>query len=287
MLKIGNYSVDHKTHNLAEIHFPDGGIVRVKTLLADGDQNPKTEKNTVETRGFSMAPHKAAGIGNVCSHATLCVKGCLHEISGQRLNSKTRARIARTVLWFADRVWFLAKLNRELAAFRASVPAGLPCGVRLNMFSDIPWERFGIPQNHPGITFYDYTKNPNRFRTASGSWILPNYHLTFSYDGTADSLIFARKRLADGGNVSAVFHEVKPGVCNRGAVNQTLPQTWEGFPVFDGSETDWRPDDAPGTVCGLVLRARSYAERSRAIDPGFSAEVKPGEVHHTAVPVLA
>lgn len=277
------YIVEIYAHRFAVVILPNGRRVTVKDLLAAGDNNPKTEKNIVETRGLSMAPHKTVGLGNVCPMAKLCIRSCL-DTCGRPGDAKAGARTARKALWFLAREWFLAKLHRELSAFRASVPADHECGVRLNMFSDIPYEKFGVPQAHPGITFYDYTKIPSRFADSDGSWILPNYHVTFSYDGTGDSLAFSLALLARGGNVSAVFHEDVPGVCGKGAQKQTLPADFEGFPVFDGSETDWRPADAPGTVCGLVLRAFDYAHRDAAIADHFSTEVVGGSA--TLLPIL-
>ena len=275
VIESAGYRIVLNGHREAVVTMPSGQTAIVRELLAGGDTNPKTGKNMVETMGLSIAPAKAGGLGNVCPMAKTCLRSCL-DSCGRQGNGKTNARLARKALWFLARDWFLAKLHRELSAFRASVPADLPCGVRLNMFSDIAFERFGVPQAHPGITFYDYTKIGNRLAGANGSWILPNYHVTYSYDGTAESYATAVQYLANGGNVSAVFHEDVKGVCGRGAPKQTLPTVWEGFPVFDGGETDWRPDDAPGTVCGLVLRARDYAHRDAAIADMFSTAVVGG-----------
>ena len=244
--------------------------VTVAKLLKHGDSNPKTAKNTLAiTFGLSLAPHKKAGIGNVCAFAKTCIKPCLNDQGRGGSESVSNARIARTVLYYLAREWFIAKLERELENIVAEYP-GETIGVRLNMFSDIPWEQYGIPDRFPTITLYDYSKNPRRY-----GWIRPNYHVTFSYDGT--NKIEALKVLESGANVSVVFYENSPGAkCGKAAHRQTLPRTWEGFPVIDGGQTDWRPSDPNGVVVGLRLLAKTYANRQTGIDSGFAQLVVDG-----------
>ena len=264
----GPYTLTLETPDRAIVAHDDGTRAIVRKLLADGDQNPKTAKNEVETRGLTLAPHNLAGVGTVCSYARTCPLSCLNEAGQGSMPTVQRARIARTLLWRLCREWFLEKLNRELAIFRDRTPADIVCGVRANMLSDIPWEKYGVPQNHPGVSFYDYTKNPHRYgKTPS------NYHLTFSYDGTTESLEHARRILADGGNVSVVFYDTVPNPCGKGAKKQRLPESWQGFPVIDGTKTDWRPDDTPGVVVGLKLLAKSYRERMLAIESNFAQKI--------------
>lgn len=240
--------------------------VTVRRLLGEGDANPKTAKNAVPTRGLSLFPADGVGFGNVCPFAKVCVKPCLAHQGQGPVPSVAGSRVAKTVLWLLARDWFLSKLNRELAAFRAAHPADETIGVRLNMFSDIPWEHFGVIDAHPGIMFYDYSKNPRRY-----GFLRLNYHVTFSYDG--HNWEAAERILKMGGNVSAVFHNNGPGAkCGKAAHRQSLPTTFRGFPVIDGGETDWRPEDPRGTIVGLRLLARTYQSRNEAIESGFSKE---------------
>lgn len=238
---------------------------RISKLLGEGDANPKTEKNDVPTMGLSLYPADGVGFGNVCPFAKVCVKPCLaHQGQGPVPNVQG-PRVAKTVLWLLARDWFLAKLTRELANFRNRETAET-IGVRLNMFSDIPWEHYGVIDAFPGITFYDYTKNPRRV-----GMIRPNYWVTFSYDGFNGD--HAERVLASGGNVSVVFYNpTKSAVCGKAAHRQTLPKSWRGFRVIDGGKTDWRPDDPRGVIVGLRLLARTYASRNEAIESGFAQE---------------
>ena len=249
--------------------------VGVKRLLGDGDANPKTAKNKVATRGLSLFPHRGIGFGNVCQFAKNCVATCLAHQGQGSVPSVAGARVAKTVLYHIAKDWFLKKLHRELDSFRRSRPDDVTVGVRLNMFSDIPWEEHGVIDAHPTISYYDYSKNPERF-----GLIRPNYWVTFSHDGTntEDSL----RVLRAGGNVSVVWHTIdqdllltygNSSACGKAAHRQLLPASWNGFDVIDGGETDWRWEDPRGVVVGLRLLAKTYKSRNTAIRSGFSPAV--------------
>jgi hypothetical protein len=234
----------------------------VGKLLGEGDLNPKTAKNEVVTMGLSLYPADGIGFGNVCPFAKVCVVPCLAHQGQGPVPSVAGARVAKTVLWYLAREWFLAKLNRELSRFREKYPPDTTVGVRLNMFSDIPWEHYGVIDANPGVSFYDYSKNPRRWGA-----IRPNYWVTFSFDGT--NWEAAERILRAGGNVSVVFYE-HGGKCGKAAHKQRLPASWRGFPAIDGGKTDWRPDDPRGVLVGLRLLARTYDSRNAAIDSGFA-----------------
>lgn len=238
--------------------------VTVAKLLGEGDLNPKTAKNDVVTMGLSLYPADGAGVGNVCPLSIYCKDPCLAHQGQGPVPSVKAARVAKTVLYYLDREWFLTKLNRELSRFRAKHPPDVEVGVRLNMFSDLRWEGHGVMDAHPGITFYDYTKLPDR-----AGQLRPNYWVTFSYDG--HNWADAERILEAGGNVSVVFYnETDKAVCGKAAHKQTLPEYWNGWRVIDGGKTDWRPEDPRGVLVGLRLLARTYASRNKAIDNGFA-----------------
>ena len=64
-----------------------------------------------------------------------------------------------------------------------------------------------------------------------------NYHLTFSCSETNEKI--AKIVLQLGGNVAVVFR------------NQ-LPETWNGYKVINGDESDLRFLDKQGVVVGLI-----------------------------------
>jgi hypothetical protein len=115
----------------------------------------------------------------------------------------------------------------------------------LNGTSDILWEKTGIISAFPNIQFYDYTAIEARFRA---SWKLPaNYHLTFSLkEDNADK---AARVLAAGGNVAAVFRD-------------RLPETFMGYRVINGLETDLRFKDSKNVIVGLLAKGKAKKDAS-------------------------
>ncbi len=240
-----------------------------RKLLTTG--NPKVAKG--EGLGYltailHLAPHNLSG-HNVCPFASKeCAAACLESagrggIYGKadtqvitvadgrkvRTNTIRRARIARTLQYFADPDAFLAQLVREIQAHvRSAARHKLIPAVRLNGTSDIRWEDvrlangLTVMESFPDVIFYDYTKHPVR------GPLPDNYSLTFSYSG--HNLSDALRILQGGGNVAVVFATRK---------GQALPDTWHGFPVTDADLTDLRFRDPKGTVAGL--RAKGKAKK--------------------------
>jgi len=117
----------------------------------------------------------------------------------------------------------------------------------LNGTSDIEWTRFGIMEEFPDLQFYDYTKVLNRLEKE----IPKNYHITFSKNEAND--VESEVALKLGANVAVVFNTKK---------GEALPETWKGFPVFDGDDTDARfLDPKGGYVIGL--RAKGQAKKDK------------------------
>lgn len=269
------YRVDIYTKNRVVVTDLKGGRlskpVTVTELLSGGDSNPKLAKNAgyAITWGLSLASHTKAGIGNVCAFANGCEKPCLDNQGRGGSATVSNARIARTVLFYLARDWFFAKLEREIQR-HIDENENETLGIRLNMFSDIPWEHYGIIDKFTSVTFWDYTKNPRR-----AGWLRDNYHVTFSYDGKNGD--HALRILEAGNNVSVVFYDETPGPkTGRYAHEQTLPDQWKGFSVIDGGKTDWRPSDPQGVVVGLRLLAKTWQSRNEAIASGFAQLVSDG-----------
>jgi hypothetical protein len=109
--------------------------------------------------------------------------------------------------------------------------------VRLNVFSDIPWELVfpELFENVNGEQLYDYTKVPGR-QTPS------NYDLTFSYSGrNYEDMLYELRR---GRRVAVVFLTEK----------HHLPSTFLGHPVVDGDRYDARPLDPAPSIVGLAYK---------------------------------
>jgi len=202
-------------------------------------------KEGISIEGLTLLPNvlwsritKSTTRVNTCVGASKeCIQACL-VYSGHNTSDpyNTVIKTAKLTALLKDPNAFGAMLfhacRRHLQAPRASY-AGF---VRLNVFSDIPWELvfpelFGNVQGQ----FFDYTKVPYR-KTPS------NYDLTFSYSGR--NYEDMTNELRRGHRVAVVFL-TKPNA---------LPSTFLGFPVVDGTLNDARPLDPAPVIVGLVYK---------------------------------
>jgi len=206
-------------------------------LLCPGSSNSKMRKQSkqlgLDPVGLSLAPFNISGAGNVCPFASPgCSAVCLHYAGRGQMSNVQLARMAKTTFWFADRAGFLELLSRDLerAESRAR-KKGLWPVARLNVFSDIPWERFLDLGRYPRLQLYDYTKIPARLgKTPS------NYYLNFSLSEQNEP--DARLALASGFNIAVPFRD--------------RPEQFWGYPVIDGDSHDYRFLDRGGPlVVGL------------------------------------
>lgn len=247
----------------------------VSRLLADGDTNTKTRKSGKDAHlscGLSLAPHKLSGVGNLCGSASpACIDACLNATGlGAVFPTIQASRIAKAHLFQTEREWFLASLREDLTKWeRKASKQGLKLCCRLNMFSDVQWERFGIVEDFPNTQFYDYSKHVKRL--LNGNRLAANYWVTLSRSETNNAQCL--EALSRGVNVAVVFHNRGAFAGNR-AGKQKLPKTWNGYRVHDGDTDDRRFLDPRGrkhgVVIGLRLKAPNNAQRQAAIDSGFS-----------------
>ena len=205
-------------------------------LLARGSTNPKIKKEAdkfgILPFALSLSPATASGAGNVCPLASPgCRTVCLNYAGRGQMSSIQRARIQKTRFWFRDRAGFLELLNGDLEKVqRLGTRHDKRAAVRLNVFSDIPWERFLDLDRFPGIQFYDYSKVYRRLgRTPA------NYDLTFSRSENNEPA--ALQALARGFNVAVPFRDP--------------PARFLGHPVIDGDTHDYRFLDPHPVIVAL------------------------------------
>jgi hypothetical protein len=216
-------------------------------LLTDESDNVKLSKSAKSKYvnvGLSLAPHKLSG-NNVCQHATPeCIAHCVAFAgNGGVFPAITVARIRKTRLFFDDRATFMAQLRADLTkALEIARATGKRVACRLNVFSDLPWERIAADlfREFPEIQFYDYTKSYSRAADFAAGNFPENYHLTYSRSEINERK--AIETLLRGGNVAVVLPQTR---------SQDLPAEWHGFPVVDGDKSDLRFMDPPGSVIGL------------------------------------
>ena len=226
------------------------------------------------------APHKQAGKGNLCSHASpACIAACLGWTSGQAgmvandadINSVRQSRIDKMFRFMTERAPYMWDMALSTAlAYRKAKQAKLKLCARLNGSTDIAWEGISLDIDakqaahlskiigkrvKPGhyanmfalfwfVQFVDYTKNHLRLNRA-----LPvNYHLTLSRSEINEKQCIAA--LKAGHNVAVVFGD-------------GLPNHWNGYPVVNGDLHDLRHlDPRGGYIIGLSPKGRK-AKRDR------------------------
>jgi hypothetical protein len=205
--------------------------------------NPKLNRSLnygYQSFGLSLAPNTVSGF-QVCPKASAgCSAECLFYSGRGRLEKTQEARIRRTRLFFEHRERFLSLLKAEMA-LAVEVARGNelePC-FRMNVVSDLPWEKFGVLEEFPDVQHYDYTKILNRT-------VPDNYHLTFSRSEANEKECV--EALARGMNVAAVFDK--------------LPPEYLGRPVISGDTHDLRFLDPKGCIIGLTPKGRAKHDRS-------------------------
>ncbi len=195
--------------------------------------------------GLQLAPAKTSGYQTCPMSTEGCRKACIFTSGFAGMYKKiNEARIRKTQLYFENRAEFMRLLRLDLdKAVKQAEKMNKKLVIRLNVFSDIPWEENGIIQEYPAVQFMDYTAIPKRFFKK-----LPaNYHLTFSRKESNDDAV--NEVLKAGGNVAVVF---------RGG----LPETWRGYKVIDGDTHDNRYSDPKNVIIGLKDKGAGRKDQS-------------------------
>lgn len=219
--------------------------------------NTKLKKSDMATRGLSLLPHKLAGGFNFCPSSTEgCRRNCLVD-TGFAFNPNVNiGRYYKSRFFIEHRETFLDLLHEELNCFRGAV--------RLNMFSDIPWEKYIDMSKYDWIQFYDYTKIVDRYHNFLDGQMPKNYHLTFSYSGKNG--INCKNLLDDGLATVSVVFEGK------------VPDTFAGCTVIDGDSNDERWTDPTGVIIGLKWKKSSVDKDANYIATNTFV-VKKGETN--------
>lgn len=232
-------------------------------VLTSGAAQSKLGKNSLPSYGLMLTPERGmmrreladiraafrlTGPVNLCAMASNgCAEGCL-VFSGQSgMPAAQRGQAVRTAFLLAYPVETGLLIGAEL---RAAVRRHGAVNLRLNTTSDIRWELIAPDMidtlTGAGIRMYDYTAWHPDQRAASD-----NYRLTYSAKEpghTPDEYLIGI--LKAGGTVAMPFDTPR---------GKPLPETWHGWRVIDGDETDERYRDPAGVIVGL--RAKGYRWR--------------------------
>jgi hypothetical protein len=243
------HRIDPKTARAAWRAFRvENGYGPDAPLLSPPDSNVKLDKTQHADQyavvyGLSLSPAGVSGY-QVCRYRTAaCEAGCVATSGKGGLPAVMAARSLKARFLVHNTSAFVSLLDAEIAA--AKRKHGPDLAVRLNTFSDIPWERI-VPwlfTVHSDVAFYDYTKWSGRIPP-------PNYSLTRSCSERMSDAMVA-ELVTGGQNVAVVFATAR---------TRDLPTTWHGLRVIDGDKTDARHLDERGVVVGL--RAKGTMRRN-------------------------
>ena len=227
----------------------------VKNLLSAGNTNTKTAKNNLKTFILYLAPADIIGSHNLCPFASDgCKKACLYSAGRGKFSNVQESRINKAKYWAYDREAFYIQLANEIMnIYDKSINTGEKIAIRLNGTSDI--DHLHLLKKYAGIDFldsfysnllfYDYTKNPNHIK----KYINTSYKLTFSRSESNDNIV--DQVLSNGGNVAIVFNK--------------LPETYKGYQVINGDETDLRYFDPKNVVIGLIAKGEAKKDKSNFV----------------------
>ncbi len=239
-------------------------LSQMKLLSKNNAKLVKGEKLGYLTLGLSLAPYKMSG-KNLCPNASAgCAAACLFSAGMGVFPNVKAARIAKAQFFNNEQAVFLAQLEKEIAAgIKQAAKLNQKLAVRLNVLSDVAWERLGIIQKFPTVQFYDYTKSPFRALQFSAGKMPANYHLTFS---RSENNAVAVNEVSNAGvNVAVVF---------RGE----LPATWQGKTVVNGDESDLRFLDLSNVIVGLVQKGLAKKDATGFVVEAENAKSASAEI---------
>lgn len=284
------------THKFVKKH---GKQVPIKAYLTPQEmsqhllgQNYKTAKKDLafeantDVQGLSILPNvqisrMRPGVGriNTCVGASkACVAACL-VYSGRNDADPYNAivKAARQEAMLKEPRAFLRMLAENIAR-HARIRTATPY-VRLNVFSDIPWELVcpELFEHFSGLQFYDYTKVEGRIPPR-------NYDLTFSFSGVNQPQV--AHELSRGRRIAVVFVPPRVVHAEGRARGEGLPSDVDvgglfnsalgRLPVIDGDVSDVRPRDPAPAIVGLrwkIPMGRQQAAMKQALATAFAVPV--------------
>lgn len=207
----------------------------------------KTDKGSQEYRlaGLSLMPD-----GILCPYRNIaaCAEPCLESAGKGVFTNVKEGRQRKTDWWHEDQAAFLTQLRKELTNFdKLCKKQGVKAAVRLNVLSDIPWEKHGIPQAFPDIFFYDYTKNPSRLGKTPD-----NYELMYSYSAEPEYQKYVKKALKTDAPMSVVFRN-------------GMPEFYLGRRVIDGDASDLVNVKAGAVIVGLKAKGKAKEDKGNFV----------------------
>ena len=184
-----------------------------------------------------------------------CFDGCLNTAGRGAFNSTQRARAAKTAFFYENQRAFMLTMCADIwSHMRKAEKLGLIPLVRPNGTSDIAFENIQIDgktifQIFPTVQFYDYTKHPSRNLAGKTAG---NYDLTYSFSAITPKTISIKGLTNTANQRTAVVFQ------NRA----DIPETFRGWQVIDGDDTDVRHIEPAGVVVALYAKGKAKKEQN-------------------------
>jgi len=180
----------------------------------------KSSKGVYNVAGLSLMPSLA-----FCpmSFIAECFEECLKSAGRGKFNNVVNARNNKSNFYNNDYDLFIELLIHELKLHVINCNKNnVNPSARLNVLSDIPYEKTNIFNMFEEIYFYDYTKRANRLKACNN---IKNYKLMFSYSGAEGYQKQVNQALQFDNPIAVVF-------------KNEFPKTFLNRPVFNGDLSD-------------------------------------------------
>ena len=238
-------------HSFYDCMFSAGGSKR--SILTKSSKFEKMNKKT-QSYGLYLAPATMVKGLNTCRGEGECASGCIAFTGNlSTVNSQNKQYLFTVALYHHTELMLNEIVRSILEHAGRHVYLGEDIAIRLNSTSDLPFYQVidmqALCNDIENLShFYDYTKSTERMSEFLRGGMPKNYHLTLSRSEESNELELVSV-LRSGGNVAIVF---------RGQ----LPETWNGFEVINGDESDLRFMDKQGVVVGLVEKGLAKKDQT-------------------------
>lgn len=221
-----------------------------------GESSSKTIKG--ESIGFLTGIVYLTPDDDLCPLARLagCLGPCLKSAGRGAFNSVQKARKSKTEFFKNHRDAFMLSMCADVWSLeRKARKLGMIPLVRPNGTSDIPFENIPVVmgqtifQLFPNIQFYDYTKHPSRNLEGKTSG---NYDLTYSFSALTPKPISIKGLTNRHNRRTAVVFQKR----------EDIPETFRGWPVVDGDDTDVRHIEPANVVVALYAKGKAKRDES-------------------------
>jgi len=218
-------------------------------LLNTNGGNAKIKKTESKQGEYKIASLSLMPDIKICPAQIMadCKADCLVSAGRGKFHNVAISRQTKTEFWHNDKEAFLEQLKKEMHNFEKLCHSkNKKACFRLNTISDIPWEKYGIPQAFPNSFLYDYTKVASRLsRTPE------NYKLMFSYSAAPGYQNQVHAALKTDVPISAVF---------RGG----MPSSFLNRKVIDGDLSDLDNLFSGKVIVGLKLKGGKHIQKSKS-----------------------